>query len=188
MAKVALDPAYRRIDVDEFLSMHFGDAKAELEDGLIYMMTGGSQAHARIAGNVYFALRLALRGTGCMPFNSDCAVQTGTQTIRYPDVAVYCGDPGRPANDGKKLLGDPMLIVEVLSSSTASYDQSVKLAEYRELPGTTDILLVDPQQERVRHVRRTATGWVDDWLPSGTDVALPSLATTLPLAQIFARD
>jgi hypothetical protein len=51
MNTVALDPAYRRISVEEFLAMDFGDAKAELEDGLIYMMAGGNEAHARIAGN-----------------------------------------------------------------------------------------------------------------------------------------
>jgi hypothetical protein len=39
MAAIALDPAYRRVSVEEFLKMDFGGARAELEDGLIYMMS-----------------------------------------------------------------------------------------------------------------------------------------------------
>ena len=65
MASVALDPAYRRISVEEFLAMDFGDAKAELEDGLIYMMAGGSARHALIAGNIFVSLRNRPRGSGC---------------------------------------------------------------------------------------------------------------------------
>ena len=52
MNKVALDPAYRRVTVEEFLAMDLGEAKAELEDGLIYMMAGGSETHARVAANI----------------------------------------------------------------------------------------------------------------------------------------
>ena len=41
------DPAYRKITADEFLEMDFGtDKKFELHDGVIYMMTGGTEAHA----------------------------------------------------------------------------------------------------------------------------------------------
>lgn len=188
MAQIALDSAYRRIAVEEFLAMDFGSAKAELEDGLIYMMVGGTLAHARIAGNLVAFLRISLRGSGCRPYTSDFATRTAERTIRFPDVSVHSGNPTAPENDRKRLLGDPVLIVEILSPSTESYDQKVKLAEYRELPGTSDILLIDPEGERVRHVRRTATGWVDEWLPVGADVALPALAITLPHAEIFARD
>jgi hypothetical protein len=51
------------------------------------------------------------------------------------------------------------------------------------------IVLVDPQTERVRLVRRTGVaGWIDDWLDAGTDLILPSLDLTIPHAEIFARD
>lgn len=169
--------------------MDFGGAKAELEDGLIFMMAGGTQAHARVSGNIFAYLRSSLRGSGCMPFNSDFAARTGERTLRFPDVAVYCDRPALPEKDGSQLLGDPRIVFEILSPSTSSHDQKVKLAEYVALPGLQELVFVDPLTERVRHIRRTGPeGWADDRLPPGADLILASIDTTLPHAEIFARD
>lgn len=188
MASVALDPAYRRITVDEFLDMDFGEAKAELEDGLIYMMAGGTELHARVSGNIYFALRLHLRGSGCRPYNSDLAARTGEANIRYPDVSVYCGDVLDTDSGQAKLLGDPLVVIEVLSPSTRTKDEKVKLPEYRTMPGVQAILLVDPQEQRTRLVERSATGWVDDEWENAGDVAFGSLGITLRRSEIFTTD
>jgi Uma2 family endonuclease len=189
MAQVALDPAYRRISVEEFLDMDFGDAKAELEDGLIYMMAGGGEAHARIAANLIMAIGPRLRGTGCRPYGSDFAARTAERSVRFPDVSIYCNNPADPANAKKKLLGDPQVVFEVLSPSTSRHDQKTKLGEYRELAGIREIAFIDPDSERIRLVRRTGeTGWADDWLQPGEDLHLPSLGLTIPHAEIFASD
>ena len=189
MAQHALDPAYRRVEVDEFLAMDFGGARAELEDGVILMMAGGNEAHARIAANVIAFLMPKLRGTGCRPYGSDFATRTEERTVRLPDVSVYCNDPAAPGNATKQLLGDPQIVFEVLSRSTASHDQLVKLAEYRELAGLREIVFVDPQSERVRLLARAATGdWSDEWLEQGTDLFLPSLDLAIPHGELFARD
>lgn len=189
MASVALDPAYRRVSVEEFLKMDFHGARAELDDGLIYMMAGGSEAHSRIAANILINIGPKLRGTGCRPYGSDFATRTGDQTIRLPDVSVYCNNPAAPENGRKQLLGDPQVVVEVLSPSTSSLDQRVKLEEYRGLAGVREILLVDPEREQVRLVCRTGpSGWTDRWLDVGSDVELPSLRLAIPHVEIFARD
>lgn len=183
-----LDPAYRRISVEEFLDLEFFGAKAELEDGLIFMMAGGSPDHALIAGNILTFLRTKLRGSGCLPYGSDLAVRTGERSTRFPDVSVYC----RTLSDeerSQKLIGDPQLVFEVLSPSTASLDQKTKLPEYQGLAGVQEIVFVDLVAERVRLVRRThREGWADNWLEHGADVQLPSLGLTMPHADIFARD
>ncbi len=189
MASVALDPAYRRTTIDEFLAMDIGDAKAELEDGLIYMMAGGNEAHARIAGNIIIYLGLRLRGTRCRPYGSDLAMRTGDMTVRFPDVSVYRDLPASPERDQAKLLGDPRVVFEVLSPSTKAHDQKTQLNEYRNCPGVADIIFVDPQTEQVRIVSRTERGgWTDEWLDVGNDIALPSLDLIIPRIEIFARD
>jgi len=189
MASLALDPAYRRVEVDEFLAMDFGGAKAELVDGVILMMAGGSEVHSRVAVDITVALRSRLRGTGCRPYNSDLATRTEKRTIRFPDVSVHCNDPATPENRNKQLLGDPRVVVEVLSPSTASQDQTVKLQEYQALAGMRDILLVDPETERVRLVSRDREGnWQARWIDAGADVPIPSLNIVIPHQEIFARD
>ncbi len=189
MASIALDPAYRRVSVEEFLDMDFGGAKAELEDGIIFMMAGGNEVHSRIASNIIIALGTRLRGTGCRPYGSDFATRTDIASVRFPDVSVYCNRPGTPENARKKLLNDPQVVFEVLSPSTKSHDLRVKAAEFRELAGVQEIVFVDPETHRVRLMRRTSPeGWTDEMLQPGQDVPLPSLGVTLPHAEIFDGD
>ena len=164
--------------------MDLGDAKAELVDGSIQMMAGGSARHAAIAMNIGIALGSRLRGTGCRPFGSDLAVRTGEASIRCPDVSVYCRDKSLDDDPTAKLLGDPRLVFEVLSPSTASNDQITKLAEYRALPGVQGVVFVDPDNERVRIVVPGADH-DGSWLPHGSDLALPMLGIVLPHDDIF---
>ena len=184
MASLALDAAYRRVTVREFLVMDLGEAKAELVDGIILMMAGGSPRHAAIAANLTIALGNRLRGTGCRPYGSDLAVRTGEASIRFPDVSVYCRDDLGSDSGEAKLLGVPRVVFEVLSPSTASNDQITKLAEYRRLPGLKAIVFVDPETERVRVVD-TAAERDAAWLPAGSDLDLPMLGISLPHNEIF---
>lgn len=188
MNRLAIEPAYRRISVREFLAMDFGEAKAELIDGQIYMMAGGSERHAAIAANLIYALMSRLRGSGSRPYGSDLAARTGEATVRYPDVSVYCNREQLPPEAGNaKLIGDPKVIFEVLSPSTAHNDQVDKLAEYRELAGLDAVLFVDPERERVRLVQRSgAEGWTDQWLEKGAEAAIAALGIALPHEEIFA--
>lgn len=169
--------------------MDLGDAKAELDDGLIYMMAGGTELHARIAANVMFYLGPRLRGSSCRPYGSDLATRTGERSIRFPDVSVYCGDPANSGDNRRQLVGDPQIVFEVLSPSTAAHDQKTKLEEYRSLPGIREIVMIDPEREAIRLVGRTPTGgWTDEWLPASDDLALASIGITIPRAEIFASD
>lgn len=184
---LADDPAYGKVDIDAFLDMDFGGRKAELDDGVIFMMAGGSMEHAGVASNIIMALGPRLRGTGCRTFGSDLAVQTGPRSIRYPDVSIFC----RPyADDGErnKLVGEPRAVFEVLSPSTVRLDERTKLPEYAGLAGVEDIVLVDPETRRVRHVRRTGPqGWDDQWIDAGA-IHLASVGLDLTLDDIFADD
>jgi len=83
------DPAYRPISAAEFLEMDFGtDKKFELDNGVIYMMTGGTEAHAWVQGNIFAWLRAKLRNTGCRPYNSDMGLQISDIDVRYPDISI----------------------------------------------------------------------------------------------------
>lgn len=184
MASIAIEPAYRRVSVLEFLEMDFGGAKAELVDGLIFMMAGGSARHAAIAVNLSAALLTRLRGTSCRPYSSDLAVRTGEASIRFPDVSVYCRDDLTDDTGDAKLLGIPRVVFEVLSPSTASNDQIIKLAEYRRLPGLQAVVFIDPETERARVVD-TAIDREAAWLPAGSAIDLPALGISVSHDEIF---
>lgn len=185
------DPLYRPITVEQFLDMDFGtDRKFELIDGVIRSRTSGTPARSRVAVNILGYLGQKLRGSGCRPYNSDLGVRVNDTEVRYPDVSVYCGNPAtREREAADRIFSDPVVIVEVLSSSTAKTDEGEKLAAYRALPSVDTIVFVDPQNELARVVQRLApTSWRDDLFAQPHDVALPAIGVTIPHAEIFARD
>ncbi len=185
---MASKPDYPPLTAEDFLDIDFGERKAELDNGVIRMMAGGTARHADVGGNIYVALVTRLRGSGCRPYNSDMATRTHDLSIRYPDVSVFCGRQDS-ANDGRKAFDDPRVLFEVLSAGTARTDLRVKLDEYRALPSVDTIVFVDIATERVRIVQRTGPhGWSDVAHDAPADVVLPALAVTIPHDEIFARD
>lgn len=184
---MATDPDYPLLTAEEFLEIDFGDRKAELDNGVIRMMAGGTARHAQVQGNIFLALGVRLRGTGCMPYNSDMAARTRDRSVRYPDVSVYCGRTD-PSNDEKKAFDDPRIVVEVLSAGTARTDLRVKLEEYKDLASVDTIVFVDIATERLRVVQRTGSGWSETIHSGPADLQLPSIELTIRHDEIFARD
>jgi Uma2 family endonuclease len=184
------DPAYRLIDAEEFLDIDFGpERKAELDGGVIRMMAGGSANHARVQGNIFGNLFRRLSGSGCRPYGSDMAIKTDSFSVRYPDVSIICSDPAQVANDKKTAFDSARVVFEILSPSTAAYDQGVKLKDYQSLASVDTIVFADPDTERCRIVQRIGPhGWRDERFEDPIDVALPALDLILPHSEIFARD
>ncbi|MEH3157768.1 MAG: Uma2 family endonuclease [Sphingomonas taxi] len=185
---MATQPVYPLLAADDFLRMDFDDKKAELDNGVIRMMAGGTARHARVQGNIFIALGIRLRGTGCTPYNFDMATRTHDLSVRYPDVSVFCNRDD-PANDEAKAFDDPRILFEVLSGSTARTDLRVKLDEYKALDSVDTIVFVDIASERLHVVQRIGPhGWQDESHDEPVELSLPSLRITIPHDEIFARD
>ncbi|KQS04410.1 hypothetical protein ASG11_09230 [Sphingomonas sp. Leaf357] len=184
---MATHPDYPLLTAEDFLDIDFGDHKAELDNGVIRMMAGGTARHAEVQINVLAWLRQNLRGSGCRPYGPDMATRTHDLSVRYPDASVFCHDW---SGDDKALaFNDPRVIVEILSAGTARTDLRVKLDEYKALDSVDTIIFIDTAAERLRIVQRTtAHGWNDVAYDEAVDAPLPSLDLTLPHDEIFARD
>ncbi len=178
---------YPLLTAEEFLEIDFGEHKAELDNGVVRMMAGGTLRHSRVQSNVIGALTPKLRGTGCAAYTSDMAVRTHGSSIRYPDVSIYCGRGG-PEFDDAKAFDDPRVIFEVLSAGTARTDLRVKLEEYRALPSIETIVFIDIAAETLRIVQRTGPNSWSEVDNAPIDLPLPSLGIVIPHDEIFARD
>jgi Uma2 family endonuclease len=135
------NPAYRLLDAEEFFEIDFGaERKAELDQGVIRMMAGGTRAHARVQANVLAWLRQALRGSGCRPYGSDMALKTGRLSVRYPDVSVVCGDAAK-SDDDRVCFDQATAVFEIFSpSNSASRDllaRVVRVSPLREATRAT---------------------------------------------------
>ncbi len=184
------DPAYRKITADEFLAMDFGtDKRFELEDGVIVMMAGGTEAHAWVQLNILSWLRQRLRGTSCRPYGPDMAMQISETEIRYPDISIYCDQPPRDELADRRKLSDPRVVIEVLSPSTTQLDQGTKLEEYKSIASIRTIAFVDPINEMCRTVERQGPyGWMDSVFSGQTGIVIPSIDLLIPHVEIFAQD
>ena len=131
----------------------------EFVAGGVYSMAGAEERHVTASGNVYVALRNHLRGSPCRTFIVDMKLRVEpADCFFYPDVMVTCG--AADATD-PRVKREPVLLVEVLSPTTAAYDRGEKFAAYRMLPSLREYLLVDPQSRRCDLYRLGADGlWV----------------------------
>jgi Uma2 family endonuclease len=163
-----------------FLQAH--EERWELVDGAPIMMVRTTQRHRDIVANILAALHDQLRGTGCRPACSRTGVQTGTATIRYPDLVVHIG----PLEDSAMYATTPALVIEILSPSQDLFDTHQRVSEYRSVPDITCVLLIDPDAPRAILHQRDDAGWHDS-LYDGLDqiVEFPGIAAAVPLRDVY---
>lgn len=154
----------------------------EFIDGEIYAMTGGTKFHNEIVYNLNTALRARLKGRGCHVFQENIKVQADSNSF-YPDIVVECG----PRDGISQLATHPVLIAEVLSSSTAYYDEYTKWPLYQRIPSLQTFLLVAQDRLLVQHYRRHGSGWLY-FLHTTFDehIQLSEPALTLPVRELYA--
>lgn len=164
-----------------------GDARYEFWDGEIVCMSGGSQRHARITGNVYFSLRQQLSGSNCEAFTSDLPIKTPLlPPYRYPDVSVVCNKAEIETIEGIDALTNPTLIVEVLSPATEARDRHEKRTAYQGLPSVKDYLLLAQDAPHVTRFQRQTNEWVrSDFGDLGATIDLQSINCALVLSDAY---
>ena len=173
--------AEQLMSLDEFLAWERDQPERyEYAGGVVTMMTGGSAAHATIAMNLAFALRHALRGTGCRPFGSDMKV-IANHTVRYPDLSVIC----RPVGDRDDHLSDPIVIIEVISPSTEREDRGRKKFDYFATPSIRQYAIVEQDERLIDLYTRTADGWRDEILEGDAVLKLSSIGVEMSLDVIY---
>ena len=81
-------------------------------------------------------------------------VRVSPKKYLYPDLLVYCGEP-QLTDEVEDTITNPKVIVEVLSPSTANYDQGGKFRLYQQLPSFEEYVLVSQDTPRVEVSRKT---------------------------------
>ena len=163
--------------------------KSEYFSGQMFAMAGASREHNLITGNILGEIRAHLKGKPCETYPSDMRVLVpATGLYTYPDVSVACGEP-EFLDEHIDILLNPLVIVEVLSESTESYDRGSKFSQYQSIESLQEYVLIAKDQPSVECYSRQAD---NKWLYEKSDgldasVMLPALGFSLPLAEIYAR-
>lgn len=182
--------AEKRYSPADYLALErAADTKHEFFDGEIFAMSGGTKVHSRLSVNMLHELSKALETSPCEVLNSDMRIKLPTGLYTYPDASVICDSPQFEDGHDDVLL-NPIVIVEVLSPSTESYDRGKKFEHYRSCPSLRDYLLIAQDRVFVEHYSRQAD--TDQWLLTTWNsleaaVTLTALGVRLPLRGIYAR-
>ena len=188
MAATPTDSPRHPYTLAEYFALeHTGDARYEYWDGEIVCMSGGSEQHVRIGGNVYFALRQLLTGRNCEAFTSDLAVKTSAlPPYRYPDISVTCGEATFERIDGIAVLTNPVLIVEVLSRETEQRDRNEKRLAYQAIPQVMECLMIAQNSPHITQFVRQSDMWTrSDYGDLNAFLSLPSIECVLNLKDIY---
>jgi Uma2 family endonuclease len=174
----------RAMTVDEYLAWGEGQSerqRTELINGQVVIMPPERVVHSRVKGRVHLALLQAVRTSGlpCEALPDGPTVRIDDHTAYEPDVLVYCGEP--PAANSM-LVANPIIVVEVLSPTTAHSDTSAKLIGYFKVPSVVHYLVVDPDDCTVTHYMRDST---PSLLNSGT-LRLDPPGIDLTIEALFA--
>ena len=149
-------------------------------------MAGAKRAHVLVTGNIGDALRSRLRGRECETYESEMRVlvdEAGHYT--YPDVTVACEPEFE--DDHEDTLLNPVLIVEVLSPSTQSYDRGPKFELYENVLSVQEILIVSQDRRHVERNKRVGPRrWLRESFTAG-EVVLECLNIAIPLDEVYER-
>jgi Uma2 family endonuclease len=158
--------------------------KHEYLRGSVYAMTGASQSHVVVNLNLAVALSQHLKGSRCRVYLPDMKLRVAeVDAFFYPDLKVSCDERDLRA---EYAIEHPVLLVEVLSDSTADYDRGTKLTAYLKLPSLKEYVLIDPDARMVQVYRRNPD---DTWLlidcTARGELRLDSVDLSLPLGVLF---
>jgi Uma2 family endonuclease len=159
------------------------ERKYELVRGAVRMLPNVKRNHSRIAANVLIELGKRLDPVAYDVAGGDLAIQTGEDSIRYPDAMVErAGAPG-----DERRTREPILAVEVLSDSTMHSDFGEKRTEYQALANLRAYLVLAQDERRAWLWQRTDDGeWPADpeQIAEGA-VAIRSLGVELALGDLY---
>jgi Uma2 family endonuclease len=169
-------PATGRMTVEDFLTCDSRDRSGrpcQLVDGVPLAIAPATTAHGaiqmelgRLSGN-----HLVASGRDCRVLGEPGVVPRvrARTNVRVPDIGVACGAPS-----AEKLLTELVLLIEILSPSTAS-ETYANVWTYTTIPTVAEILILSSTARHGEILRRLADG---NW-PDAFDVIEPRANLTL---------
>ncbi len=171
---------------DEFLAFEAAsEFKHELVNGEVYDMTGGTGEHSQIAANVIGEFYTRLASSNCSAHTSDMMLKADAGQYVYPDVSVVCGQPFYE-DESRLVLLNPVLVVEVTSPTSATYDRGLKREHYQRIPSLRAYIIIEQDRAHAELYLRHDLGWHYQVFAS-LDAVIPLsfIECELPLSRVY---
>lgn len=173
---------------DEYYEFELNsDIRHEYINGEIALMTGGTPEHNEIASILNAALRVSLKGKPYSIFIADQRLWIPNRNLyTYPDVMVAPRPLERQPGRNDTII-NPIMIAEVLSKSTKSYDRDEKFSAYRTIPTFQEYLLIDQYAVHVeKYFKTEAHTWIfTEYDGSEARISLASISSEILLTDLY---
>lgn len=162
--------------------------KHEYYQGEIFAMSGAGMRHNRIQVNFIREVGSYLKGKPCDVFGSELRVHIPANTLyTYPDALIVCDKPQMLDNEFDTLL-NPVVVVEILSRTTQSYDRGDKFALYRSIPSLKEYILINSEKLGIEQYHRQQD---DAWLlhvqqEKEATLFIHSINFSLPVSELYS--
>ena len=130
------------------------DGKYEFHLGKKIFMGGGSKEHNAISTNLTVLIGSVLLEKNYQLYHSDMRTYApATGSYFYPDLVLVRGEP--EFKDGTfDNLTNPILVIEIFSKSTASFDRGEKFKTYRDIPSLQHYLAISSTSSMIEHYHK----------------------------------
>ncbi len=155
----------------------------ELFGGELLVSSAPAPVHQLVVGHLFLALNAyVVRERLGLVFTSPADVPLDGDQLAQPDLFVVPGPQG-PVPRSWMEIPTPILVIEILSPSTARYDRQVKRRWFQRT-GIPEYWIVDPDARQVERwrpedSRPEVIDQVLEWIPAGSGeplrIDLPSL-------------
>jgi len=146
-----------------------------------------TDAHNQIVHNAADSLKTHFYPKGCRVYTENVRLFIeGQNEYRLPDVLVTCSQRDKESKDAKR---DAVVLVEVLSPSTAMQDFAAKADSYRKIDTLKAYLIINPAEVWARLYERD--GQMGNWLPDRAltnlheSFSIQSLGLLIPMADLY---
>jgi Uma2 family endonuclease len=179
--------ASQLMTVTEFIGWAAAQAggRYELDRGRVITLSPERVGHLKQKGLVYLALLQAIQRSGrfdCHALPDGATVRIDEHTAFEPDALVYIGPE---ASDETVIIPTPIIVVEVLSPSTAAREVGRKLIRYFTVPSIKHYLILDPDERTLVHHRRAANGDIATRVIGQTALSLDPPGLTVALLDLW---
>ncbi len=154
----------------------------ELIGGYVYAMTGASDKHNKVAGNMFAELRNDLKHmhASCTAYINDMKVKV-QNNFYYPDVMVVCDNNDKESEFYKT---KPTIVIEVLSPSTRRIDKTVKKLAYQSLATLQEYVLIEQDKVEIEIFTRSSS-WQAEYYYLGDSITFTSIGVTVRVEDIY---
>jgi len=175
---------------EEYLETEsLAEYKSEYYNGEIFAMAGGTPEHSAICFNLIRRVAEAIDNKNCRGFESNMKLEIAeADAFVYPDLMVICGAV-EFAENRKDAITNPVLIIEVLSPGTESFDRGKKFEYYQMIKSLKEYVLVSQDTPALEtYFRQDKNQWLYT-VAKGLDetVLLNSIEYEIALKDIYHK-